>query len=109
APPPVVADPSPAVGKPAAKKPYVPPEVDDKVIEQIASMKVKPTDVSDFFDRWHLLDDWVVQLLHQKRPVPFTRAGLAELRAAFYADQRSAFERLDLLLRQADDYYVDHP
>lgn len=94
-------------GKKAA--PFVPAEVDDKVVELIAKMKLKPTDVTDFFDRWDVLDDWIVQLTHQKRPTPFTRAGLMELRSAFYTDQKGAFERMDQLYRKADDYYVDHP
>lgn len=105
---PVVTIPSP--GAPGApKKVLVPAEMDDKVVEQIAKMKAKPTDISDFHDRWDVVDDWLVQLANQKRPQPFTRAALTELRSSFYTDQRGSFEKLDALLRKADDYYVDHP
>jgi hypothetical protein len=88
---------------------FIPAEVDDKVLELVAKMKIKGTDVSDFFDRWDVLDDWVVQLAFQKRPLPFTRAGLGELRSAYYTDPKGSFDRLDALLRKVDDYYVDHP
>jgi hypothetical protein len=83
------------------------PRYDEELRREIDAVKVTASTVYTFQERWYLLDNWVKQLLREKKQPPFTGADLMKVRQEAYGNQALANGVLDQLYRRADDYLDD--